>query len=139
MAKQSALFLPAAINNSSYGLAIGDTTVSKLLFTAGSNDSDVLAIVATSNDSATVNLQVFRTSGGTDYLLGTVRILTLSGTDGASSAIDVLNSTAFAGLPLNSAGKRYIPLKSGDTIRIAPVVTMTTGKVCNVTAFGQDY
>jgi hypothetical protein len=139
MAKQASLFLPIGINNGSYALAIGDTTVSKLLFTAGANDSDVLSIVATSNDTATVNLQVFRTNGGVDYLLGTVRIITLSGTDGAAVAIDILNSTAFPGLPINSVGKRYIPLKNGDTLRIAAVVTMTTGKVCNVTAFGQDY
>jgi len=139
MAKTTSLYLPKGVNTGKVQIVNADTTTLKTLFTAGADDSNLKAIIATSDDTSTVNLRVLLTSGGTDYQLGTVRIVTLSGTDGAANNIDVLNSTAFAGLPLDANGKRYIPLKNGDVIKVAALATVTSGKTVNVTAFGEDF
>jgi len=120
-------------------LTSADTTVAKLCFTAGADDSDVKAIIATSDDTAAINLKIYITRGGTDYLIGTVNIPIAAGTNGTTPAVDVLNSTAFAGLPLDSVGKRYIPMKTGDTLKIGALATMTAAKTCTVSVFGQDY
>jgi hypothetical protein len=139
MAKQTSLYLPAGYNNQAVTITSADTTVQKLCFTAGTNDSDVKSITATSNDTAAINLQLFVTRGGTDYLLATINIPTLSGTNGTAVSIDILNATSIPSLPLDSAGKRYLPLKTGDTLKVGPIATMTAAKTCTVTVLGQDY
>jgi hypothetical protein len=139
MAKSTSLFLPVGANTQSITLTNADTTVAKLCFTAGSNDSDVKAIVATSDDTAAINLKVYITRGGVDYLLGTVNIPIASGTNGTVASVDILSATPFPGLPVDSVGKRYIPLKNGDTLKVACLATMTSGKTCTVNVLGQDY
>lgn len=138
MAKSTSLNLPQNINTGKVQLTSANTTVVATLYTPGAEGSNLKAIIACSDDTATINLKVVLTSGGVDYLLGTVRIVTLSGTDGAAPNIDIMNSTAFSGLPLDANGKRYFPLKSGDLIKVGCLVTMTAAKTCNVTAFGDD-
>ena len=139
MAKQSALFLPAGANNQSVLLTSADTTVAKLCFTAGTNDSDVKSIIATTTDSAAVNLTFWVTRGGTDYLLGTVNIPITAGDTGAIPSVDILGAGLIPGLPLDSTGKPYLPLKTGDTLKVGCLVTMTAAKTTYVSIFGQDY
>jgi hypothetical protein len=139
MAKTTSLFLPVGANNQSVTLTNADTTVAKTCFTAGSNDSNVKGIMACSDDTAAINLKVYIARGGTDYLIGTVNIPTLSGTNGIAPAVDVLNAVALPGSPLDSVGKRYLPLKTGDTLKVGCVATMTSGKTCTVSVLGEDY
>jgi hypothetical protein len=110
-----------------------------LCFTAGSNDSDVKAILVTSNDTAAINLSLYITRGGVDYLLGCVNIPIAAGTNGTVPGIDLLAAAGMAGLPLDTVGKRYIPMKTGDTLKVGPIVTMTAAKTCTVSVFAQDY
>jgi hypothetical protein len=140
MAKSTALDLPQNINNQSVQLTSATTTVSQLIFTPGADDSGVVAIIVTSNDTAAINLQIFRTVSGTDYLLGTVRIPASSGVGGATASVDVLGSTLLPGLPTDNTGKPYLPVqKTTDTLRAAPLATMTAGKTCTVNVFGDSY
>lgn len=139
MAKQTSLFLPTGYNNGSVTITSADTTTLKTLFTAGSNDSDVKAINVATDDTAAVNLKLYVTRGGTDYLLGTINVPIASGSNGTAVSVDVINDTSLPGLPLDSAGKRFIPLKTGDVLKVGALVTMTAGKTTTVSAFGQDY
>lgn len=139
MAKQASLFLPAGANNQSVTITSADTTVAKLLFTAGANDSDVKSIIVTSNDTAAINLALYVTRSAVDYLLGTINIPISAGTTGSVVSVDLINTTSIPGLALDSAAKAYLPLKTGDTLKVGPIVTMTAGKTCYVSAFGQDY
>jgi hypothetical protein len=52
MAKSTSLFLPKNANNQSITLTSADTSVAKLCFTAGADDSNVKAILATTNDTS---------------------------------------------------------------------------------------
>lgn len=139
MAKQSALFLPVAANNQSVKLTSADTTVAVTCFTAGSEGSDVKAILVVSDDTAAINLKLYVTRGGTDYLIATVNIPLASGTNGSALGIDLLALTAIPGLPVDSMGKPYLPLKSGDTLKVGCLATMTAAKTCTASVFGQDY
>jgi hypothetical protein len=139
MAKSTSLFLPKGANNQSVTLTNADTTVAKLCFTAGADDSNVKSIMVCSDDTAAINLKIYLTRGGVDYLIGTVNIPTLSGTNGVAPAVDALNAVALPGLPLDSVGKRYIPMKTGDTLKVGALVTMTSGKTCTVSVVGEDY
>lgn len=139
MAKQTGLVLPFNANTLSFALTSVHTTTSQLIFTAGANDSDVKGIVVSTTDTSAINLQLFITRGGTDYLLGTVTIPAAAGSDGATPSIDLLGSGLIPGLPIDNVGKRYIPMKTGDTLRVAAKVTMTALKICYVNALGCDY
>lgn len=140
MAKQTSLFLHTGCTTTSPVTFVNaDGTTPKTVFTAGSNDSDLKIMSLTSNDTASVNMQVFYKTGGTAYLMGTVRAVTLSGTDGAANAIDLLNSTALPFLAVDDAGKRYIPVKTGDVIQVAPVAAVTAAKTVTIVALGYDY
>lgn len=139
MAKSTSLFLPKGANNQSVTLASGDTTTPKTCFTAAADDSDVKAIVVASDDTAAINLKLFVTRGGTDYLLGTVNVPIASGSNGTAPSVDVLSSVALVGLPIDAVGKRYIPLKTGDTLKVGCLATMTAAKTCYVSVLGCDY
>jgi hypothetical protein len=139
MAKTFSLPLPQNVNNLSVTFTNADTNATKLAFTASANDSNIKAILACTDDTAAINLRVYITRGGVDYLLGTIRIPTLSGTDGAAPGIDLLLASGMAGLPLDAVGKRYIPMKTGDTLRLACLATMTAAKTLWVSVLGEDY
>lgn len=141
MAKQTNLYLPAATDNQSVTLVNADGTAAKTLFTAGADDSDVIAIIVASNDTAAMNLELAIKRGGTAYPLTTVNIPAASGMGaaGATVPVDLLASTMLPGLPVNSAGKRYIPLEAGDTLEVRVLVAVTAAKTVYVSAFGQDY
>lgn len=139
MAKQTALYLPKQANNQSVTFVNADSFTPKLCFTAGADDSDVKAIIVTSNDTAAMNIQLWIVRGGVDYLLGTINIPTLSGTNGTVVSVDLINAVGIPGLPVDSAGKRYLPLKSGDTLKTNPLVAVTAAKTVWVSVLGQDY
>ena len=111
-----------------------DTTSSKDLITGGSNGTKVLGISATSSDSATINMRLYVHDGSTAYLVGTVAIVTNSGTNGTAPAVDLLSMSA---LPwLDSDGEFLLP--SGYKLQVACLATMTTG-TCTIVCFGGDY
>lgn len=139
MAKTTSLYLPKGVNNNSVTFTSADASALKVIFTAGADDSDLRTLLACTDDTAAINLKLYITRSGVDYLIATVNIPTLSGTNGAAPAIDLLNATAFAALPFDNTGKRILPLKTGDVLKGACLVTMTAAKTLWVSAIGQDY
>jgi len=139
MAKQTSLFLHTGHNMSGVTFVNADGTTAKTVFTAGSNDSDVKGIWATTDDTSAVNLKLFLYNGVTSYLLGCVNIPTLSGTNGTAATVNLLNSAYLPGLLLDASGKNYIPLKTGWSITVAPLVSITSTKTCWISAAGHDY
>jgi hypothetical protein len=144
MAKQSSLFLPRSANNSSITLVNADGTTPKLLFTAGADDTDVDAIIVTSNDTSSQKIVLYITRSAVDYLLSTVNVPNGAGTDAFNPSVDLLAivpvaSGGLTSLTLNNMGKQYLRLKSGDTLKVATTVAITAAKTVWISAFGQDY
>jgi hypothetical protein len=139
MAKQASLYLPKAANNGSAQLTSSDTTSKVTVFTAGSDDSDLKSLIAAHNDTAIINLQLYVNRSSTDYLIGTVSIPALAGSSGSLPNADLLAAAAMPGLPVDSMGKPYLPLKNGDVLKVACIATMSGSKTLHVSAFGQDY
>jgi hypothetical protein len=113
-----------------------DTTTPKLLFTAGANGGPLRAIIATSNDSAAIDVKLYKHVGGVNYLFATVRVATLSGTNGAAASVNLLDNTAIPGLQLDANGNRVLPLPAGAEIYAGCLVTMTTGTLTLTTIAG---
>lgn len=139
MAKQTELFLPAAIATAGSVILPADTTASKTLYTAGANDAVVKGLSCVSNDTAAVNLRVLLSIGGTEYQIGTVNIPIAAGTNGSANAVDVLNTTAMPFLPLDRNGKRVLPLAAGAILRVAALATITAAKQVTVAAIVEEY
>lgn len=142
MAKSTNLYLSQNINNQSIKLTDADTTVTKLAFTAeATNGSHIIAGIATSDDTATVNLKIYIVRSAVEYLLGVVPVLPGAGIDGSTTTCDLFQvggTPIILGLPLSNVGLFYLPLKAGDTIKIGCLATMTAAKTCTVNLFGED-
>lgn len=129
-----------AINVGHVQILPADTTSKKTLFTAGASGSFLKALSVASDDSAGEVVQVWITNGGTDYLLGNVAVPIGAGgaAAGTTPAVDLLNNTIFPGLPVDNDGQHYVPMKSGDVLKVSAVATITTAKTLHFTALGED-
>ena len=126
---------PGTIKNTALDVEPGDTTTLQDLLTAGTNGSRINSISVISDDTAAIVLAVYYHDGTTDFLIGSVSIPTLSGTDGSAPAISLLNATdmPFLGDDLS------LYLEGGDKIRIAALTTITTAKKITLVANYGDY
>ena len=110
----------------------------KLLYTASTNDANVKALTAVSDDTAARVLNVYLSPDGTSfYLLGCVNIPITAGTITGTPAVDLL--AALPGLPLDASGKPCIPLVAARRLYIGSQVAVTTAKVIVVQACVEEF
>jgi hypothetical protein len=133
-ANTSPIFIASA-NLAEVTFVNADGTSAKDLIAAGADGSKVLAINVTSDDTSDVDMAVSVHDGTTAYLLGTVPVPTLSGTDGSAPSVDLLDSTLIAGL--DSDGELFLP--SGYKVQVAPLASVTAAKTVTVVCIGGDY
>lgn len=112
-----------------------DGTTAKDLVSAGANGTKVFSIACTSDDTSAVNMRVFVHNGTTGFLIGTTRVATLSGTDGAAPSVELLNPVTIPAL--DADGELFIP--SGYKIQVAPLVAVTSAKTVTVVCFAGNY
>jgi hypothetical protein len=141
MAKQTELYLTANLKTAGVTIAPADTTAWKTVYTAAANDAIVKGLACVSDDTAAKNIRIgIDVSGaGTVFQIATVNIPIASGTNGTAPAIDLLNAAALPFLPVDRNGKRILPLKAGDILKVAALATLTTAKTITVTALGEEY
>ncbi len=102
---------------------------------AGTANIRVEALNLTSDDTSTVNIQFSRLVGGTNYLIGTVRAVTLSGTDGAAARVNCLSTvgtTAADGIPV-------IEVPAGEKLQAKSLVAVTAAKTVTLTGWGRNF
>ena len=139
MAKSTSLNFTQEIEIAGKQLTSASTTALQTLYTAGTNDAVVKSLIATSDDSAAINLKVVINDGTTDLLLGTVRIAAASGTDGAAATVDILGSSLLPGLPRDLNNRAILPLKNGHILKVGALATMTSAKTANIVAVIEEY
>lgn len=89
----------------------------------------------TSDDTSTVNIQFSILASGTNYLVGTVRAVTLSGTDGAAARV---NAMATVGT-LAPDGVYDIWVGAGEKLQAKSLVTVTSAKAVTITGRARLY
>jgi hypothetical protein len=109
-----------------------DTTTKKTLVTAGTNGSKIAALIVTSTDTAARILQLWLTRSAVSYLIGSVEITIASGSDGTTPSVNLLNTTAIPGLPIDSDGQPYLFIAGADTLQASVTVTVTSAKEIDV-------
>lgn len=116
-----------------------DGTTPKTLFTAGASGSVLTGISGTTDDTSDNDVQVFIRIGAVNFLVGTVRLVTLAGTDGAVVARNLLNVTDLPWLKLDAAGNPIWLLPAGAIVRVGPLAAVTAAKTLTLSANGEDF
>lgn len=132
----------AVISNSTgnCGVTAGQSPSNVILaYQAGANDSNLKALLVSSDDSSPRVVNVYRYDGTNYWLLGCVNVPVTAGTITSTPAVDLLAN--LPGLPLDPSGKPCIPLKGGnpDKIYVGSQTTLTSGKFLVFTAIGEDF
>lgn len=135
MAANNAPIFVATSNVAEVTFVNADGTTPKDLVSAGTDGTKVFRINVTSDDTSTVNMEVYVHDGTTAYLLGTVAVATLSGTDGSTASVNLLDSTLIPGV--DADGELFIP--SGYKIQVAPLAAVTSAKTVTVICFAGNY
>jgi len=130
-----------AIAASSNVVTLGSNTNGATIYTAAATyGGRVMSLIASTDDTVTVNVYLYILNGATVKPLGLVNIPLSSGnTQAAKLVVDFLDGVAIPGLPIDNAGKRYIPLMGGEVLKCGSLAGLTAAKTCFVTAIGMDY
>jgi hypothetical protein len=126
-------------NNKGVTFVNADSTTLKDIFVAGTNGSVVKNIAACTNDTSTNNVQLYFHDGSTAYLIGTIAVATLSGTNGTAASINLLTSGLLPITKYDNAGNKVIALESGQKIQAGVIAAVTSAKTLTITSFGEDY
>lgn len=115
-----------------------DASTLKTVVTAGSSGSKLVSLMATSDNTADVLLQVYVTRSGTDYLVCSATVTTLAGTNGVTTpAADLLIN--LRGDPHDNDGQRYQFLESGDVLKVKSTTTVVAAKTVAIHAVYGDF
>lgn len=132
---QSVFLQDANINAASFTNSDAANT-KKTIVTAGDDGTKVIGLIATSTDTSDRLGQVWLTRSATSYLLGSINVPTLSGTNGSAATVDLLD---IAGLPEDNDGQNYTYLRSGDTLQVSFTTQVTAAKQVDVVAIYADF
>lgn len=125
---------------SSNTVTLGSNTNAATIATAGASGARVNSLMASTDDTVTVNVLLFIYRGTTVQPLGMVNIPASSGnTNAARFPVDLLDPTNLPGLPIDNTGKRYIELGPNDVLKCGALANLTAAKTCYVTAQGAQY
>lgn len=121
------------VKNVAVNILPADTTTWKDAYdnSAGSKAVRVESLSIASTDTSTVNVQVGILKGGTTYVNGTCRAVTLSGTDGAASKVQAL-SAGCAGT-LAADGIYDVWVEAGAKLQVKTLAAVTADKIVTVT------
>ena len=114
-----------------------DTTAWKDVYdnSAGTKAVRIEGLGITSDDTSTVNIQFSMLASGTNYLAGTVRAVTLSGTDGAAAKINALTSIG----TMAPDGIYDVWVGAGEKLQAKSLVTVTSAKTVTITGRARLY
>ncbi len=102
---------------------------------SGSANVRIESLNLCSDDTATVNIQLGKYIGSTTFLIGTVRAVTLSGTDGAAARINVLSTLGVT----CSDGINVIEVPAGVKLQAKSLAAVTSAKTVTLSGWGRSY
>ena len=123
------------------GLPTGLTAGTTYFVISGGLTANTSFEVSASAGGSAVNTS--SAGSGTFYcytirLIGSLNIITLAGTDGATAQQNFYNSSLIS-LPPDNDGNPYVFLESGDFLGVSCTGTVTSNKIINIIASGGDF
>lgn len=112
----------------------------KTLYTGGANGSRCFAMWSTNNDgSATHLITVQLVNSAVKYGGMSITSVINAGFANATPAQNLMSSTNWPGLPVDSNGNPFIELANGDTLQATYATALTSSDVLNIVAVCADY
>ena len=139
MAKQSYTFWTKEFQNTGVTFVNADGTTKKTIFTGGADDSIIRTISICSDDTSSRIIQLFRTISATDYIIGSILVPTLSGTDGSTPRVNGLNGILLSGLVLDKEGNYVLQVVGAQTITASVTVAVTSAKTITIVTVGENF
>ena len=102
---------------------------------ASSSPVRLEALNICSDDTNTVNLAFARYDGSIAYLIGTVRVVTLSGTDGAAARVNALSTIG----TMAADGVPVIEIPAGGKLQAKSLAAVTADKTVTITGWVRQY
>lgn len=130
---------PTFIKQPQNGKVIANNTTNANIYTAGSNGSKVVSLIATTNSTSTVNCAIQVLNGSTLYTIGYVSIPASSGTNASNVPVNLFSATYMPVLPLDSDGNPYLFLISGDSLQISLSAAITGANAATFMAVVGDF
>jgi hypothetical protein len=119
---------------------LGSNTNGVTIYTAGADGGRVLSLMASTDDTVTINVFLYIYRGSTVIPIGMVNIPLSSGnTNAARFPVDFLNGANLPGLPIDNTGRQYIPLIASDVLKATTLANLTAAKSVWVAAHCADY
>lgn len=126
--------LVQAVRSKVVTIVAADTTTLKTVCTAAGTFWFLQSIVITSDDTSNRIVQFWATISGTDYLIGSVVVPTLAGTDGVVAAKQVLSDPLFSAAVLDALGNMVLPLETAIILKAKTTTTVTAAKTVTIYA-----
>lgn len=127
-------FTPQAFTNSD------SANTKKTIATPGAANTGaplkVVAVTAASTDTSDRIAQLWITRSATSYLLTSITVTALSGSNGSLATINLLS--LLTGLPSDNDGQPYFLLMNGDTLQVSFTTQVTTAKEIDVFCVAAD-
>jgi hypothetical protein len=118
------------VKNIAKTIAPGDSTNWVDVFdNAGLKSARVESLAICSDDTSAVNVQFGLLKGGTTFLLGTINVPTLSGTNGSALRINALTNLGTT----DPDGILTIEVEAGAKLQAKSLVAVTASKVVTLT------
>lgn len=130
------------ILNAATAGALGADTNGVTVYTPGAYGGRVESLVASTDDTAAVNVFVYLKDGSANiYPIGIVNVPASSGNSGTVANVDFLDGSGvrLIGTLIDFSQKRYINIPAGYVLRVSVLANMTAAKKCHVTAIGVDF
>lgn len=115
-----------------------DGTAKKAIVTPVAAGTRLKSLIVTSDDTVQRTLQLVKSVGGVDYILGEVDIPIGAGTDGATNAVDFFAGTRLRGLQTDGISK-WLDIASGTTLSLQSKVAVTAAKTIYIAGEGGDF
>lgn len=120
--------------------SLGSNNNGVTIYTAGSAGGRVISLMASTNDTVTINVYLYIYRGTTVVPIGLVNIPASSGnTNAARFPVDFLQGTNLPGLPIDNTGRQYIPLLANDVLKASTIANLSAGTSAWLTAHCADY
>lgn len=137
MAAATSPIFTTSVETAVQDIVNADGTTPQTLVTAGANGARVVAVTATTDDTAAIDFSLYvqRDGAGTNFLLGTVSVPAGAGNTSAVAAVDLLDPAKIKGLDLDGT----LILGGTDVLKVAARTAVTAAKTTYIVGLYGDY
>jgi hypothetical protein len=112
----------------------------KTLYTGGTNGSKLVGIYMTNNDASATHLVTCQVvNSAVKYGGASLTTVVSAGFVSGTGAQNMMSSSVWPGLPLDSDGNPFLYMVSGDTLQCTFATALTSTDVINLVAVTADF